>query len=304
VAPKRIAVPEDCRDGSVYYADDGFPPNETPGDVLCNLLTRFLSTFFLISSGKECPFLRHLRKVLVPSTCKWVMLHLVTGVWNALFAKEEARILMIGPDRAGKTSLLERWKDMAAGKCIGGAVPDTAAYSAKKKPIPTVGLNLARLKMEGDLPTVIWDLGGQKSLRALWSHYYPNCSCVVFVIDGTDPVRWGDVTDLLHTLFTLPALERKPFVILINKCDLLGCADEKEVMRALRLEALIDAVAAWNQFTIPATVSQTHGLGSHPFRIFRCSSATGEGLVDAVRWMHSFLKANPFLVQALPEGED
>lgn len=32
----------------------------------------------------------------------------------------------------------------------------------------------------------IWDIGGQQSLRSLWSKYYSAAHAIVFVVDSTD----------------------------------------------------------------------------------------------------------------------
>ena len=38
----------------------------------------------------------------------------------------------------------------------------------------------------GDMYLKIWDVGGQHSLRRLWTSYYESCHAVVFVVDSTD----------------------------------------------------------------------------------------------------------------------
>jgi len=51
--------------------------------------------------------------------------------------------------------------------------------------VPTVGQNVATI----DLPEMylkIWDVGGQQSLRRLWTSYYSSAHAVVFVVDSTD----------------------------------------------------------------------------------------------------------------------
>ena len=63
------------------------------------------------------------------------------------------RVLIIGLDNAGKTTLLEQMKGLFRSQRP-GIPPD--------KIPPTIGLNIGKLDI-GDCHVVIWDLGGQAS---------------------------------------------------------------------------------------------------------------------------------------------
>lgn len=114
----------------------------------------------------------------------------------------EYSILLLGLDNAGKTTLLSQIKALfntvaepSAGK-TGDAPPSKTAGDT----VPTVGQNVATI----DLPEMylkIWDVGGQQSLRRLWTSYYRAAHAVVFVIDSSDLGSSGlaDVDVVTHS---------------------------------------------------------------------------------------------------------
>src|ERR1700760_1250636 len=96
----------------------------------------------------------------------------VSKILSGLFwTKKEIRILILGLDNAGKTTLLYRLK-------IGEVVTT----------IPTIGFNVESVTYK-NLNFNVWDLGGQTSIRPYWRCYYANTAAVGFVIDSTDGER-------------------------------------------------------------------------------------------------------------------
>jgi GTPase SAR1 family protein len=85
---------------------------------------------------------------------------------------------------------------------------------------PTIGLNIARLEVLKH-PTLVWDMGGRESLRSLWFNYTHQCHAVIFVIDASDGARFPEVKKVAVDLLSHPSLEGVPFVIMLNKMDLL-----------------------------------------------------------------------------------
>lgn len=76
------------------------------------------------------------------------------GQWVAklLGAKEERRILMVGLDAAGKTTILYKLK-------LGEVVTT----------IPTIGFNVETVEYK-NISFTVWDVGGQDKIRTLWRH--------------------------------------------------------------------------------------------------------------------------------------
>ena len=86
-------------------------------------------------------------------------------------SKKNAKISVLGLDRAGKTTMLQRLK-------TGRWIPDTT---------PTIGMNAETIQI-GDVTFSAWDLGGQLQFRkALWEMYTKNSAGLIYVVDVSDP---------------------------------------------------------------------------------------------------------------------
>lgn len=83
------------------------------------------------------------------------------GLWfsrafNTLFRDEGgARILMLGLDAAGKTTILYKLK-----------------LNENVTTIPTIGFNVETVKPMKNVTFTVWDVGGQEKIRQLWRHYF------------------------------------------------------------------------------------------------------------------------------------
>ena len=90
-----------------------------------------------------------------------------------LFSKKEAKVLMLGLDAAGKTTILYQLK-------LGLTV----------ETIPTMGFVYETIQHK-NFKLSVWDVAGQDSLRPIWKHYYQNAKAVIFVVDSSDQNRIG-----------------------------------------------------------------------------------------------------------------
>ena len=106
------------------------------------------------------------------------MFSLFYGFYEYMTRKEEFHILIIGLDKAGKTTVLERLKSLYTDAT--GLEPGQI--------LPTVGLNIARFEVK-NTPLVLWDLGGQLALRSIWERYYGEAHAVLFVVDAANVQR-------------------------------------------------------------------------------------------------------------------
>jgi ADP-ribosylation factor related protein 1 len=125
------------------------------------------------------------------------MYHLARSLYLTYTSKPEYSLLLLGLDNAGKTTLLNQIKALfAAGSHNPSSDPQTEddetasgvptnASSTAGNTVPTVGQNVATIDL-GEMYLKIWDVGGQMSLRRLWTGYYKVCHAVVFVVDSTD----------------------------------------------------------------------------------------------------------------------
>jgi ADP-ribosylation factor protein 1 len=105
-----------------------------------------------------------------------------TKLFSRLFAKKEMRILMVGLDAAGKTTILYKLK-------LGEIVTT----------IPTIGFNVETVEYK-NISFTVWDVGGQDKIRPLWRHYFQNTQGLIFVVDSNDRDRVVEARDELHRM--------------------------------------------------------------------------------------------------------
>ena len=144
---------------------------------------------------------------------------------RSLFWKQEMEITLVGLQSAGKTTLLSAISD---GK-----------LAAEKDTIPTIGLNTKKVT-KGSVTIKLWDIGGQPRFRPMWERYCRGVNSIVYVVDAADPSSFETSRQCLQDLLNKPALERIPLLVLANKNDLPGAADQQSVSLALGLNAIND----------------------------------------------------------------
>ncbi|CAD7699869.1 unnamed protein product [Ostreobium quekettii] len=168
--------------------------------------------------------------------------------------EKEIRLLMVGLDNAGKTSIVKR---------LNGE--DTSTVS------PTLGFSIKSISY-GKYRLNIWDVGGQKSLRPYWRNYYEKTDGLVWVVDSADKFRLQDCKEELHNLLREERLAGSALLILANKQDMKGVLGEQDIADFLELRLL--------------TKRHWHIAG--------CSAMTGEGLLDGFDWMVSDVASQMF----------
>mmetsp|Transcript_40111 Transcript_40111/g.65795 ORF Transcript_40111/g.65795 Transcript_40111/m.65795 type:complete len:186 (-) Transcript_40111:752-1309(-) len=147
-----------------------------------------------------------------------------TQVIDALFGKQEAGVLMIGLDAAGKTTILYKLK-------LGEVV----------QTIPTIGFNVETVEYK-NLSFTVFDVGGQDKIRPLWKHYYENADAIIFVVDSNDRNRIDTETNSakaeLDLLLEQPQLRDVPLLVFANKQDLKSALSAAELAHRLQLNRL------------------------------------------------------------------
>ena len=142
------------------------------------------------------------------------------AVLNNIFKKQEARIVMVGLDAAGKTTVLYKLK-----------LNDVVTT------IPTIGFNVEKVEYK-NLKMTIWDVGGQDRLRPLWRHYYENCNGVIFVVDSNDQIRMKTARDEVQKMMDEPNLRDAKLLVYANKQDMPGAMPASELIDTLQLRNL------------------------------------------------------------------
>ena len=127
------------------------------------------------------------------------------------------RILMVGLDGAGKTTILYQLKK-----------------GEKVDSIPTIGFNVEAIDYEG-LGLTVWDVGGADKIRVLWKHYYQNADGLIFVVDSNDKDRLEEASEELHKMIAEQYLLFCPILVLANKQDLNGALSPMEITERLNM---------------------------------------------------------------------
>ncbi|CAG9136349.1 unnamed protein product [Plutella xylostella] len=121
---------------------------------------------------------------------------------SKIFGNKEMRILMLGLDAAGKTTILYKLK-------LGQSVTT----------IPTVGFNVETVTYK-NVKFNVWDVGGQDKIRPLWRHYYTGTQGLIFVVDCADRDRIDEARQELHRIINDREMRDAIILIFANKQDL------------------------------------------------------------------------------------
>lgn len=123
--------------------------------------------------------------------------------FDLLSTKKDYRILMLGLDGAGKTTILYSLK-------LGSIFTSS---------LPTIGFNYETLEYK-NVKLNVWDVGGQDKIRILWKHYFTNTKAIIYVIDSSDIERLEETRETLHSLCSDEELLDAPLLVFANKQDL------------------------------------------------------------------------------------
>ena len=145
---------------------------------------------------------------------------LFSRVFQSLFGSKEVRILILGLDNAGKTTILYKLQNEAEDEEV--------------MTIPTIGFNVETLQYK-NIKFQVWDLGGQTPIRPYWRCYYPNTDAIIFVVDSADRERLAVARQELQAMLDEEELKDAILLVLANKQDQKGALGAKEISEALGL---------------------------------------------------------------------
>ncbi|CAH0559367.1 unnamed protein product [Brassicogethes aeneus] len=143
-----------------------------------------------------------------------------SNFFGKLFGKKQIRILMVGLDGAGKTTILYKMKL--------GEIVHT---------IPTIGFNVETVEYKNICFTV-WDVGGQDKLRRLWRHYFQNSQAIIFVVDSCDRDRIDEAATELRNMLFEYELQQSVLLVIANKQDVPVAMTTSELADKLQLKDL------------------------------------------------------------------
>ncbi|KAL4702043.1 hypothetical protein ACJJTC_012491 [Scirpophaga incertulas] len=116
--------------------------------------------------------------------------------------EKELRLLLLGLDNAGKTTLLKQ-----------------LASEDVNHVTPTAGFNIKSVLSNG-FKLNVWDIGGQRKIRPYWRNYFENTDILIYVVDCSDHQRLEETSLELAELLQDDKLRTVPLLVYANKQDL------------------------------------------------------------------------------------
>ena len=233
------------------------------------------------------------------------MFHLASSLYTQYTKREQYNIHILGLDNAGKTTFLEHLKllyssstasanknQLSKNSTTSDDQPRSTSDVIKSKRIlPTVGQNTTTIKFESkdsDSPLAsqfkninlkFWDLGGQKSLRNMWSRYFKQCHGIIFIIDSTDTERFQEcyetLIDIAHDDIwmqiddddndndndnsNVDGTVNVPILMMANKQDLPQAVDLVSLKTGVFIK-LVSELEATDSKLLPVSVLENQGL--------------------------------------------
>merc|ERR1712151_148892 len=184
------------------------------------------------------------------SVRKKLMGNWFSTVFQSLFGQKELRILILGLDGAGKTTILYRLQ-------VGEVVTT----------IPTIGFNVETVTYK-NLKFQVWDLGGQTLIRPYWRCYYSNTDAVIYVVDSCDRDRMGISKQELLAMLDEEELRSSILLVFANKQDMDQAMSPAEIAKELGLAS----------------------IKNRKWQIFKTSALRNIGLEEGMEWLVDALK--------------
>jgi len=164
--------------------------------------------------------------------------------------KQEARILMLGLDAAGKTTILYKMK-------LGERIDS----------IPTIGFNVEHVAYK-NLDFTMWDVGGQTKLRHLWHHYYEGSNALIYVVDSNDVERMEEAREEMQGILESDAFPADAVVLVF--------ANKQDLPRALAPSEVADKMGLPN-------------LRNRKWYVQGSCAENGDGLFEGLDWLATTL---------------
>lgn len=166
----------------------------------------------------------------------------------------DKKILMLGLDAAGKTTILYQIR-------LGENVTT----------IPTIGFNVEGIETVNNVRMTVWDVGGQDKIRKLWRHYFTGTDAVVFVVDSADTTRIQEAREELEKITNDEDVRAtcKCLLVFANKQDLPQAMNAQDITEKMGL----------------------HKINGLKWYVQPCAATSNDGLLEGINWMTNELKA-------------
>eukprot|EP00261_Vitis_vinifera_P040593 XP_019081836.1 PREDICTED: ADP-ribosylation factor 1-like 2 isoform X1 [Vitis vinifera] len=187
-------------------------------------------------------------------------------LFDTFFGNSEMRVVMLGLDAAGKTTILYK---LHIGEVL-STVPTidlNVLLSLGLEECDNLGFNVEKVQYKNVMFTV-WDVGGQEKLRPLWRHYFNNTDGLIYVVDSLDRERIGKAKAEFQAIIRDPFMLNSVILIFANKQDMKGAMTPMEVCEGLGL----------------------YDLKNRKWHIQGTCALKGDGLYEGLDWLAGTLK--------------
>ncbi|XP_033740377.1 transcriptional regulator ATRX homolog [Pecten maximus] len=151
--------------------------------------------------------------------------------------KKKITLAILGIDGAGKTTI---------SKALIGDELDLEVA-------PTVGFNTDSFTFN-KYELTLYDIGGGKNVRRIWTHYFHEIYGVIYVVDSTATKRISEIQENLKNLLEHPQVTGKPLLLLANKSDLKDAMESIDVCEKIHLEEQV------NKHKCPSRIESTSAV--------------------------------------------
>jgi len=161
--------------------------------------------------------------------------------------EKEAKLVFLGLDNAGKTTLLNLL-----------ATNELRAFTPTQQPTMEE-FTLGRVNFR------TYDLGGHQMARRIWNEYSAEADGIIFLVDSADQSRFDEAAQEIRALIDNEAMSETPILILGNKIDLPESVGEGELCNRMGLDGF-------------------QGRAS-PHAIYMCSLVKKQGYKEGIQWL-------------------
>ena len=142
---------------------------------------------------------------------------------------------------------------------------------------PTLGFQIQTLSHKS-YQLNLWDIGGQKSIRAYWRNYFEQTDGLIWVVDSADTYRLELCRDELSQLLQQERLAGASVLILANKQDIDGALSVEVIAQILGIN------------------DDNELFKNRHSKILECSALTGSGLVEGIEWIVEDISSRIFML--------
>jgi small GTP-binding protein len=138
--------------------------------------------------------------------------------FHKLDEPKDSRVLIVGLNGAGKTSILSK-----------------ICSDATATKTPTVGFTVGGAQFR-NMNITLWDIVSQNNkARSIWRHHFVGAQGLVFVLDSSDCLLMDQAKVELEKILNEKNMRNMPVLVLANKQDLPGALSADKVARKLGL---------------------------------------------------------------------